>query len=220
MSVTLSESESKALLAGFGVPFLPEVLASGVDQAVEFAAGCTGPVAMKLCGHSIAHKSERGLVRLGITGVDHARQAFEELMAAARPEDRATGVLVAPMAVGLREFIAGVTVDQVFGPTVAFGLGGVLAEAIGDITVRLAPLRRHDAFDMMESLHSSALLGEFRGEPAVDRERLADLLCSLSEAATSIDGIRSIDLNPVMIVDGLPCALDALVELDHGAAVP
>lgn len=220
MSATLSESDSKALLAGFGVPFLPEVLASDVDQAVDFVADCTGQVAMKLCGHSIAHKSERGLVRLGVDGEGHARQAFEELMAAARPEDRATGVLVAPMAVGLREFIAGVTVDQVFGPTVAFGLGGVLAEAIGDITIRLAPLRRHDAFDMMESLNSRVLLGEFRGEPAVDRERLADLLCSLSEAATNIDGLLSIDLNPVMIVDGLPCALDALVELDRGVDAP
>jgi acetate---CoA ligase (ADP-forming) subunit beta len=177
-----------------------------------------GPYAVKLCGHNISHKSERGLVRLGVTGVDAVKRACQELLDAARSEDAATGVLVAPMASGLREFIAGVSIDPIFGPTIVFGVGGVLAEAIADVTVRLAPIRRYDALDMLSSLRSRSLLETFRGEPAVDLEALADLLCSLSDAAVTIDGLESIDLNPVMIVNGSPVALDALVVFETRAA--
>ena len=211
MSRTLSELDSKDLLSKYGIPFLPEILISQADQAEAALVGMTGPYAVKLCGQNISHKSERGLVRLGINGVDAVKHACQELLNAARPEDGATGVLVAPMATGLREFIAGVSVDPIFGPTIVFGVGGVLAEAIADVTVRLAPIRRHDAMDMLGSLRSRSLLETFRGEPAVDLEALADLLCSLSDAAISIDGLESIDVNPVMIVNGAPVALDALV---------
>lgn len=214
MSRTLSESDSKSILRDRGVPFLPEVLVSEVEQVEDALLRIAGPYAVKLCGENISHKSERGLVRLGVNGVDAVKQACRELLSAARPEDEATGVLVAPMATGLREFIAGVSVDPVFGPTIVFGLGGVLAEAIADATVRLAPIRRYDALDMLGSLRSRSLLGPFRGEPAVNREAMADLLCSLSDAAMSISGLRSIDLNPVMIVDGAPVALDALIEIE------
>lgn len=213
MSTTLSESESKDLLSNFGVPFLPETLAATSEQAVEFSLGFAGPFALKLCGSNIAHKSERGLVHLGISGEDAVGRSCQQLLDAARPEDNATGVLIAPMATGLREFIAGISVDPVFGTTVVFGLGGVLAEAIADVTVRLAPLRRFDAIDMLHSLRSQSLFGSFRGEPPVNLEALADLLCALSNASSEISDLVSIDLNPVMIVDGLPVALDALVEV-------
>ena len=215
MTTTLSESESKALLSKFGVPFLPEALVASPAEAVTFAASSSAPMALKLCGANIAHKSERGLVHLGVSGPDSIRDSCQKLLEAARPEDNATGVLIAPMANGLREFIAGISVDPVFGATVVFGLGGVLAEAIADVTVRLAPIRRHDAFDMLASLRSQSLLGDFRGEPAVNLEALANLLCALSTASSEIDGLVSIDLNPVMIVNGLPVALDALVEIEQ-----
>lgn len=218
MSRTLSEADSKKLLGSFGIPFLPEVLVASPDEVRDVAAQFEGPVAAKLCGSAIAHKSERGLVRLGVVGENALVQVVEELFAAARPEDGVTGVLVAPMATGLREFIAGVSVDPVFGPTVVVGVGGVLAEAIDDVAVRLAPLRRFDAFDMLESLATQSLFEPFRGEPHVDREALADVLCSLSEAALAIDDLVAIDLNPIMIVRGKPIALDALVELNDAQA--
>lgn len=212
MSRTLSEAESKDLLRSFGIPFLPEILLTSVEGAGDATSRFDGPVAVKLCGSNISHKSERGLVRLGLQGSVAIESAIVELFAAARPEDYVTGVLVAPMATGLREFIAGVSVDPLFGPTVVFGLGGVLAEAIDDATVRLAPLRHYDALDMIHSLSSTALLGPFRGEPEVDIDALADVLCNLSDASLAISDLVSIDLNPIMIVDGAPVALDALVE--------
>jgi acetyl-CoA synthetase (ADP-forming) len=218
MTTTLSEAESKALLSRYGVKFLPEALVVSPAEAIGFAQEFATPMALKLCGSDIAHKSERGLVHLGVVGPEAISRSCEELLAAARDEDNATGVLIAPMATGLREFIAGISVDPVFGPTVVFGLGGVLAEAIADVTVRLAPLRRHDAIDMLQSLRSQSLFGPFRGEPAVDIDALADLLCALSIAASEINGLVSIDLNPVMVVEGVPIALDALVEVSSEVA--
>jgi len=218
MTTTLSEAESKALLSRYGVKFLPEALVVSPAEAIAFAQEFAAPMALKLCGSNIAHKSERGLVRLGVVGPEAISRSCQELLEAARDEDNATGVLIAPMATGLREFIAGISVDPVFGPTVVFGLGGVLAEAIADVTVRLAPLRRHDAIDMLQSLRSHSLFGPFRGEPAVDINALADLLCALSIAASEINGLVSIDLNPVMVVEGVPIALDALVEVSSEVA--
>lgn len=214
--ITLSESLSKDLLRPFGVPFLPEVLVGGAEEvptALQTLASVRGPVAAKLCGEAIAHKSERGLVRLGSVGVDDVSRAVEELLTLARPEDRVTGVLLAPMVGGLREFLVGAAVDPSFGPTVVVGVGGVLAEAFADISVRLVPIDRFDAHDMLDGLETRALLGSFRGEPAVDREAMLDLLLAVARATVEIDDVVSIDLNPVRIVEGRPVALDALVEV-------
>lgn len=214
MTMTLSESRSKEILTGFGVEFLPEVLVSSAEDGADASERLGLPVVAKLCGDNVAHKSERGLVRLGLDSADAVSEATQQLLDAATPEDLATGVLIAPMARGMREFIAGVSIDPVFGPTVVVGLGGVLAEALSDVAVRLAPITRFDAVDMLRSLRSRALLQPFRGEPAVDLEAFADVLIALSDAAIAIDGLKSIDLNPLMIVDGRPIALDALVEIE------
>jgi acetyl-CoA synthetase (ADP-forming) len=117
---------------------------------------------------------------------------------------------------GDRELIAGVATDPQFGPLVMLGVGGVLAEAVADVSVRLAPITELDAAEMIEDLHSQVLLGEFRGEPAIDRGALMGLLLSLSAAATTTEGARvvSADLNPLIVCDGVPVPVDALVELE------
>lgn len=210
---TLSEERSKELLRPFGVPFLPEWIVDGPDAVADVVGGSERPFVAKLCGDAIAHKSERGLVRLGLTGRPEIERAVSELLAEGRPEDRVTGVLLAPMVGGLREFLVGVSTDASFGPTITFGVGGVLAEAIADVVVRLVPITRFDAGDMVRSLRTVGLLGSFRGEPAVDLGSVVDLLMAVAAAATGIDGLVSLDLNPVRIVDGQPIALDALVEV-------
>ncbi len=211
-SSTLSERESKEFLAPFGIPFLSEQLVDDAEAAVVAAVELGFPVVMKLNGDTIAHKTERGLVRLGVGSADAAREAARELLAAARPDDGAVSVLVAPMVKSNREFICGVSTDEQFGPTVLLGVGGILAEAIADVAVRLVPITRADALEMIDDLSTQALLEPFRGEPAVDREALADVLVALSRAAEASPEVRSIDLNPVLIDRGTPVAVDALVE--------
>lgn len=211
---TLSEADSKRLLASHGVPVLAERLAADPDAAAAAADELGYPVVAKLCGDAIAHKTERGLVKLRLGDADAVRGAAAELLAAGRPEDGVTGVLVAPMVAGNRELIAGLVRDEQFGPAVMLGVGGVLAEAVADVAFRLVPLSRLDAAELIDSLETQALLGPFRGEPAVDREALADVLVGLSAAAEQDESLVSIDLNPLIVVDGRPVAVDALVEVD------
>ena len=213
MTTTLSESDSKALLAPFGVPFLPEHIVVSAQEAGSAACSVGFPVVAKLCGDTIAHKTERGLVRLGLRTEEDVVAAAADLFAAARPDDGEVSVLIAPMVVATREFIVGMVVDEQFGPTLLLGLGGVLAEAISDVVMRLVPITSIDAFEMIDSLRSQALLDPFRGEPAVDRAALAEVLLALSEVAMASPEIVSIDINPVMIADGRPVAVDALVEI-------
>lgn len=224
MSRTLSEADSKAVLTRFGVPFAPEHLVADADAAVVAATSVGLPVAAKLCGEHIAHKTERGLVRLGLGDAESVRAAATELLDAARPEDDATGVLIAPMVAGNRELIAGLSHDEQFGPTVLLGIGGVLAEAVADVAIRLVPITEVDAHEMLEQLDSQALLDEFRGEPAIDRDAVVGLLLALSDAAGATlddtgERIVSVDLNPLIISDGRPVAVDALVEVDAAAEV-
>jgi acetyltransferase len=210
---TLSEAASKELLAQFGVPVLEERIVPDADAAAVAAATLGFPVVVKLCGDAIAHKTERGLVRLGLQDGDAVRVAAQEMLATARPEDGAVEVLVAPMARGAREFIAGVVRDPQFGACVMLGLGGVLAEAVQDVAFRLVPLRKQDADDLIDDLGAQKLLGPFRGEPPVDRAALRQVLLGLSQFAEARSDVAAVDVNPLIIVDGRPVAVDALVEL-------
>ena len=210
---TLSEAASKALLSEHGVPVVDDREVQDVDDAVAAAEALGFPVVVKLCGERIAHKTERGLVRLRLGNVAAVREATIELLAAARPEDGAVSVLVAPMVSGQRELIAGLVRDPQLGLNVMCGVGGVLAEVLGDVVFCPVPLTRTDAEDALDALAAQPLLGPFRGEPAVDRQRLVDVLVGLSELAAAHPDVVAVDVNPLVVVDGLPLAVDALVEL-------
>ena len=212
---TLSEHESKRVLAAAGVPVLDERVVetpgAAVDAAREVAPGAA--VVAKLCGDGVTHKTERGLVRLGLHGDDDVRAASAALLDAATPEDGAVGVLVAPMVRGSRELIAGVYRDEQFGPSVMLGVGGVLAEALADVAFRLVPVERVDAEEMLDDLAAQPLLGPVRGEPPVDRGAVADVVLELSQLTEDRPDIVSVDINPLVVVDGRPVAVDALVEV-------
>jgi succinyl-CoA synthetase beta subunit len=209
---TLSEAESKRVLASHGVAFPAEREALDAPGAALAAESIGYPVVVKLGGDAIAHKTERGLVRLGLTDAAAVEAGASELLAAARPEDGAVHLLVAPMLRGSRELIAGLHRDAQFGMTVMLGIGGVLTEALADVAFRLVPITRLDALEMIDDLATQALLGEVRGEPALDRQAMADVLLGLSSAAEADSTIVSADLNPLIVVDGRPVPVDALVE--------
>lgn len=213
-SSTLSEAASKELLATFGVPFAAEHKVSTVEQAVEAANSLGYPVVAKLGGDKIAHKTERGLVRLRLGDAGAVQQAATELLAAATPEDGEVHVLVAPMVSGSRELIAGLLVDQQFGPTVMLGIGGIMAEVIKDVAFRPAPITDAIARDMVKSLRMQGLLDEFRGEAAVNVDQVVACLVGLSKVAEQRQDIVSVDINPLIVKsNGDIVAVDALVEM-------
>ncbi|MGH8986896.1 MAG: acetate--CoA ligase family protein [Acidimicrobiia bacterium] len=213
MGRTLSEAESKRVLAAYGVPVGDERTAADPEAAVAAAIVVGYPVVVKLCGAGIAHKTERGLVRLGLGDDAAVRSAGRELLAAARPGDGPVELLVAPMVRGSRELIAGLHTDPHFGRCVMIGLGGILAEAVGDVVFRLVPIATVDADDMLDELATQSVLGAFRGEPPVDRAAVSDVLLGLSRLAEADPDVVSVDVNPLIVVDGRPVAVDALVEL-------
>lgn len=210
---TLSEAESKRLLAAHGVAFPEERQVTSIEAAVAAARELGHPVVLKLGGAAIAHKTERGLVRLGLADDAAVEEAASALLGAARPDDGEVHLLVARMLGGNRELIAGLHRDDQFGMTVMLGVGGILAEAVADVAFRLVPISRRDAADMIDDLATQKLLGAFRGESAVDREALVDVLMGLSAAAEADTAIVAADLNPLIVVDGRPVAVDALVEV-------
>ena len=169
---------------------------------------------LKLCGDAIAHKTERDLVRLGLRDGDAVAAAAAELLAKARPEDGAVGLLVAEQVRGARELIAGLVRDPQFGPCVMLGVGGVLAEALRDVVFASVPLDEASARALPDRLATRALLGAFRGEPAIDRDALARVLLGLSRLALERPDVASVDLNPLIVRGGMPIAVDALVELE------
>ncbi len=216
---TLSEHDSKRLLAEFGIEIAREELVATPEEAVAAARQLGFPVALKLCGAAIAHKTERDLVRLGLADAVAVRAAALELLARRRPGDGDTGLLVCEMVRGRLELIAGLVRDPVLGPCVMLGVGGVLAEALADVVFAAAPLSQSEALRLPARLRAAALLAKpLRGEPAPDPERLAQVLVGLSRLAEARPDVASVDLNPLIVRGGAPIAVDALVALEPGSA--
>ena len=214
----LSEHASKELLARYDIPFAREELVESADAAAAAAARIGYPVAIKLCGDGIAHKTERNLVRLNASDVTAVKIAAAELLALARPEDGEVGLLVAEMVSGSRELIAGLVRDPQLGGCVMLGLGGILTEALGDVTFAAIPLTEREAGHLLQGLTARHLLERpFRGEPAVDAKCLASILVGLSRLALDRPDIESVDINPLIVRDGKPIAVDALVVTSNRA---
>jgi acyl-CoA synthetase (NDP forming) len=215
--VTLSEAESKGVLAHFGVPVTKEVLVpTGADMAAA-TKGLAEPFAVKIVSRDIAHKTEAGGVKLGI-GREGLAAAAAEVVDNGRtykPGAAIDGVLVSEMASGL-EVLIGVVNDQSFGPTVALGLGGVLTEVLKDITYRIAPFDLETARDMIGELKGAKLFDGYRGKPAADKEALAKVLVEVSRMAAALGPrLAEMDINPVFVGPAGKgvVAADALVVL-------
>ena len=208
---TLSEYESKKVLAHYGIPVTEEVLVTNpadLSKAVQ-KIGC--PLVMKGCSADIAHKTEMGLIRVDIRNEDEARTAFEEITSAM--DDAQKTVLVQQMVKGQRELVVGLTRDPQFGPCVMFGLGGIFTEILEDTSFRVAPIEKRDALEMMQEIRAHKILEAIRGMEPVDTDMLADMLIAIGRLGIENEAVKEIDINPVIISRGKPVAVDALVVL-------
>lgn len=206
----LSEYESSLVIKSAGVEVAPSALARTRDEAGQIAEKLGYPVVIKGCSAELTHKTEAGVVKLNVGNSEEAACVFDELMGKIKGLD---GVLIQKMVKGSREFVIGLSRDPQFGPCVMFGLGGIFTEALKDVTFRVAPLSKEDAFEMIDEIKAKKLLGEFRGSPAVDREALAKTLVGVGELGMKYDSIAQIDINPLIISGNKPVAVDALVVL-------
>ena len=211
---TLSEAMSKQLLAPFGFPFTSESIVDTSVEAGDAADAMGYPVVVKLNGSNIAHKTERGLVRLQLADRNAVEQAAVQLLALATVSDGKVQLLVARMINGSRELIVGMVNDPVFGNTAMLGIGGIFAEVIQDVVFAPLPIDKSRALEMIDALNYKSMLQEFRGERAVNVGALADALVAMSAACDTHKEIVSIDINPLIVQrDGSLVAVDALVEV-------
>ncbi|MFF4466708.1 acetate--CoA ligase family protein [Streptomyces mirabilis] len=211
----LSEHAAKQLLRAYGIRVPREQLVTSAAAAVRAASLVGYPVVMKASGAQIAHKTELGLVKIGLTSASQVRDAYRELTDIARYEGISLdGVLVCQMVERGVEMVVGVTHDQLFGPTVTVGLGGVLVEVLRDAAVRVPPFGEDQARGMLGELRGRALLEGVRGGPPVDVDALVEVVMRVQRMALELgDDIAELDINPLMV---LPrgqgaVALDALV---------
>ena len=215
----LSEADSKQVIAAWGIPITRESRAPSPDAAVETAQSLGYPVALKIDSPDILHKTEAGVVRLGLRDAAAVRAAYAEITAAAAtnaPQARVTGVLVQEMVAGGVEVIVGVSYDAQIGPMLLFGIGGVMVELYGDVARRRCPITRAEAMEMIEEVKGAKLLHGFRGRAPVDVDALADALVRVSHLAVHLRGqLAELDINPLMVMpngQGVKAA-DALVVL-------
>ncbi|MDK9496636.1 acetate--CoA ligase family protein [Streptomyces katrae] len=210
----LSEHAAKQLLRAYGIRVPREQLVTSAAAAVR-AAGLVGyPVVMKASGPQLAHKTELGLVKVGLTSASQIRDAYRELTDTARYENvPLDGILVCQMIERGVEMVVGVTQDPLFGPTVTVGLGGVLVEVLRDAAVRVPPFGEDQARTMLRELRGAALLDGVRGAPPADVDALVEVVLRVQRMALELgDDLSELDINPLMV---LPrgqgaVALDAL----------
>jgi len=185
---------------------------AGFSEAVaEF--GDT-PLAMKVVSKDILHKSDAGGVKLNLSGEADLRRGHAEILASCKlykADAEIEGVLLAPMARKGTEVIIGVSRDQVFGPVLMFGLGGIFVEVLEDVAFRAIPLSRDDAHSMVNQIKARKILEGARGEPAVSKDALVELLLKVSSIVDAHSEILELDLNPVIAYDDGYAVVDARV---------
>jgi acyl-CoA synthetase (NDP forming) len=208
---TLSEYESKQVLALYDIPVTREILLTDKTQVQKAAQEIGYPLVMKGCSAAVAHKTEKGLIHVDIRTIEEARKAFDEIMAGLKGFDGA--VLMQEMVNGKRELVIGLSRDDQFGPCVMFGLGGIFTEILRDISFRKASLNKNDALKMMREIKGHKILDAVRGMEAADTQLLSHILMNVGRIGLDIEQVQEIDLNPVILSGTKPIVVDALIVL-------
>jgi acetyl-CoA synthetase (ADP-forming) len=213
----LSEYEAKKLLEQYGIPITREALVSDEEAAVKAARMIGYPVVLKVCSPEVSHKTERGLVEMDLRSDRELLEGLRRLQRKAPDSD--APFLVQELVRGARELMIGMIRDPQFGPCVMFGLGGIFTEVLKDVTFRVAPLRKKDAVEMLREIKSYKILGAIRGMKEVDLDVLTDSLIAMGKLGLEQGAVQEVDINPLIVREGMPLAVDALVVLSDRTKV-
>jgi len=208
----LDEHESKNWLDTLGLKVVKEIVIKDIDEAIQAANKIGFPVVLKGKIEGQIHKTEAGLVKLNLLNADQVKSAYQEMLSL---KIKPKSFLIQPMLKGNPELIVGITRDSQFGPSAMLGLGGVWAEVYKDVVFRLVPLYKEEILEMVSDLKGNALFKGYRGSKPVNMESLADWLIKLGWLAMNFEKIQEIDVNPLLIVDGEPVAVDATIILQQ-----
>ncbi len=221
----LSEVESKRLLDCYGIAVNRTEQAVSVSEAVELARDIGYPAAMKVLSTRITHKTEAGGVKIDLQNDEDVRKAYDDIMESVREFDPDATDLAVSLQPMIRnpdvEILLGAKTDKIFGPVVLFGLGGIFAEVLEDRSLGLPPLNQTLARRLMEDTRVFRILKGYRSRPAANLELLEQMIVSLSHLLIDLPEIAELDMNPVIVKAGTPCAVDArVVVTPSGEASP
>ncbi|MBU6501748.1 MAG: acetate--CoA ligase family protein [Burkholderiales bacterium] len=220
---SLTAPEGKLVCDAYGIAVPKEGVATNAADAQKLASSMGFPVVMKIVSPEILHKTEAGGVLVGVKNADDVAKGFDTIVANAKKYNakaQILGVQVQQMLKGGQEVIIGAVTDGSFGKLVAFGLGGVLVEVLKDITFRLAPATREDAYSMLDGIQAADMLKGVRGSDPVDRDALAGLIVGVSELVSDFPEIAEMDLNPVFASKDSAIAADVRIVVDFAAKAP
>jgi len=195
----LNEHESKLILAERGIPITREKVVSTKEEALEAAKEIGYPVVLKICSHEVTHKQDFGGVHVGIEDDKQLLAAYEAISERAKAQDIEPLFLVQEMVEGGVETLVGSKKDEIFGPTILFGLGGIFTEVLEDISLRICPIERKDAEEMIQEIKGYKILRGYRNIPPADVEALVDVLLKVSELVTEHLEIKELDINPLFV---------------------
>jgi len=212
----LLEPEAKELIETFGIKTTRHIVTSSNEEAIQAARSIGYPVVLKIVSSDISHKTDVGGVKLGIKDDEGVRDAYDEIIKnieERQPAARIHGILVQEMATPSTEVIVGGLRDPQFGPAVMFGLGGIFVEVFKDVSFRIAPVEEYEALDMIHDVKGAKVLKGFRNREAADISALAQTIIQVSDIMVSIEEIKEIDLNPVLVYPKGIKAVDARIIL-------
>ncbi|MGD0803990.1 MAG: acetate--CoA ligase family protein [Candidatus Bathyarchaeia archaeon] len=212
----LFEHEAKMLCGLYGIPITKLEVVKTEDAAVEAANKIGYPIVLKIVSPQVLHKSDAGGVIVGINDEKGIREGYQRIISNIRknvPTAVIDGILVQEMAPRGTEIIIGSTVDPTFGPTIMFGLGGIFVEILKDVSFRLAPITKDDAWEMLDEIKAKKILDGARGMPKADKDTIVDILLAVSKMLTECPEIKELDMNPVLVYEKGARAVDARVIL-------
>jgi acetyl-CoA synthetase (ADP-forming) len=212
----LFEHEAKMLCSLYGVPITKIEVAKTEDAAVEAAKKIGFPIVIKIVSPQVLHKSDAGGVIVGINDEKGIREGYQKIIANIKknvPSAVIEGILVQEMAPKGTEIIIGSTVDPTFGPTIMFGLGGIFVEILKDVSFRLAPITKDDAWEMLDEIKAKKILDGARGMPKADKETIVSTLLAVSKMLTECPEIKELDMNPIIVYEKGARAVDARIIL-------
>lgn len=218
----LNEAEAKQLLSNYEIPVVKNTTVKSAKEASKMSAEIGFPVAMKILSPDILHKTDIGGVRLNINNPKEAETAYVKIIEAAKkkyPEAAVHGVLVEEMIVKKYELLIGCKKDQIFGPAIVFGMGGVAVEIFNDVNVGLPPLNMSLAMRLVEGTKIYKLLKGYRGMPGVDIEAIKFLLYKFAYLVADFPELKEVDINPFAVDEHGGIVLDAKVILDKKIAL-
>jgi acetyl-CoA synthetase (ADP-forming) len=212
----LLEHEAKEFIETFGIETTRHIVTSSREEAIQAAKSIGYPVVLKIVSPDISHKTDVGGVKLSVKDDEGVMDAYDEIMGNVKkrqPNARIEGILVQEMATPSTEVIVGGLRDPQFGPAVMFGLGGIFVEVFKDVSFRIAPVVEHEALDMIHEIKGAKVLKGFRNREAADISSLSQTIVQVSDIMVSVEEIKEIDLNPILVYPKGMKTVDARIIL-------